>query len=162
MAYEIVGQKGNMFKLAFDHSKADVPSNALESLVLRSCHEASNERNIMYTVAQIGVAVFALDTGAQAAEVRDVFEYWLTGQQQLKFILPQPKQQARPNLPKPWQQGSLANFGAWVKSKGRLVEMIFSEAVTAAEMISENNSYFVCILDAMLAQQVPGASLQLW
>ncbi len=106
---------------------------------------------MMYTIAQIGVVVFALDTGAQAAEVRDVCEYWMIWQQ-LETMLLHPNQQSRPYSPKPGHQRSLANFDAWVKSKGGLVEMVFSKTVSAAEMKRESKSLsnFVCILDAML------------
>ena len=105
---------------------------------------------MMYTVAQIGVVVFALDTGAQAAEVRDVCEYWLAGQP-LKLGLPQTKRRIGPKSQHRRQQRSLAHFDAWVKSKGSLVEMVFSENVSAGARMRESRSYFVCSLDAMLA-----------
>jgi hypothetical protein len=119
----------------FGHSRPDVPNHALESLVLRRYHEASNECNMMYTIAQIGVVVFALDTGAQAAEVRDVCKYWLTGQSSNS------------------KSRQLANFDAWVRSKGGLVEMVFSKTVLASGQTIGNKSsgYYISILNAMLA-----------
>jgi hypothetical protein len=54
--------------VGFDKSRPDVPRNAIQSLVLRHYKQdlASSGRNVMYTIAQVGVVVFILDTGAQA------------------------------------------------------------------------------------------------
>jgi len=130
--------------VGFEKSRGNVPSNAMKSRVLRRYPTglASSERNMMYTIAQIGMVVFALDTGAQAVEVREVLKYWLTV---LELISPIPEQQSGP------KPGSLAKFDAWVKHKGGLVEMVFSETVPAADSTRKSKSYFVCILDAMLA-----------
>ena len=95
---------------------------------------------MMHTIAQIGLVVFALDTGAQAAEIRDVREYWLAN---------------HPSVPKASlrQQRSLANFDSWVRSKGDLVQRVFSKSLSPAHLTRENKNYFVRILDAMLSLQ---------
>jgi hypothetical protein len=89
----------------------------------------------MYTIAQIAIIVFALDTGTTAA-ICDVSDYWLTN---------------NPSLPNANQQSSLATFDAWVKCKGKLVEMVFDKACLDPVQHGEDESFFISILDAMLA-----------
>jgi hypothetical protein len=139
--------------IGFDKCRSDVPIRSKNSLVLRRYDGPSIQCNMMYTIAQIGVVVFALDTGAQAAEVQDVYEYWLTAELFLT-ITPKPERLSRRNLLNSRQRASLAKFDAWLKSKGRLVEKVFSETVSAAACglkTRKSKSYFVSILDAMLA-----------
>ena len=148
----IAVQDDSFCLIGFDKCRSDVPIRSKNSLVLRRYDGPSIQCNMMYTIAQIGVVVFALDTGAQAAEVQDVYAYWLTAELFLT-ITPKPERLSRRNLLNSRQRASLAKFDAWLKSKGRLVEKVFSETVSAACGLKtrKSKSYFVSILDAMLA-----------
>jgi tRNA A-37 threonylcarbamoyl transferase component Bud32 len=132
----IAVQDDSFCLIDFDNSRDDVSSNACQSRVLRRYKVASNKRNMMHTIAQIAVVVYALDTRANSAEVRDVREYWLSN------CLSEPKAKL---------QKSLAKFNAWLKCKGKLVENVFSETVPPPNQIRENKSYFVRVMDSMLA-----------
>eukprot|EP00291_Cryptomonas_curvata_P023470 CAMPEP_0172169808 /NCGR_PEP_ID=MMETSP1050-20130122/10912_1 /TAXON_ID=233186 /ORGANISM="Cryptomonas curvata, Strain CCAP979/52" /LENGTH=488 /DNA_ID=CAMNT_0012840909 /DNA_START=802 /DNA_END=2268 /DNA_ORIENTATION=+ len=122
----------------FDNSRSDVPSDARQSrILLRYPGLASPERNMMYTVGQIAMIVFALDTDTQAAELNDVRVHWLI---------------SNPSRPTSKQQRILARFDAWVKSKGKLMEIVFFKTALPPALggNSDDKSFFVRILNSML------------
>jgi hypothetical protein len=133
----IAVQADSFCLIDFDNSRIDVPSNSCQSKVLRCFAAASKERSMMHTVAQIGMVAFALDTGAKAAEVRAVRDYWLTDH-------------PHPAFPKAVQHSSLAKFDSWVRSKGNLVQKVFPKIPSLVHSTRQTKHYFVRILDAML------------
>jgi hypothetical protein len=134
-----IAVKDNAFCLIdFDNSRSDVPSDARQSrILLRYPGRASPERNMMYTIGQIAMVVFALDTNTQAAELNDVHNHWLI---------------SNPSIPTSKQRRNLARFDAWVKSKGTLMEIVFIKTALPPVLgdNSDDKGFFVNILNSML------------
>ena len=126
-----IAVQGESFCLIdFDMSRYEVASP--QSRVLnRFRRKNSKDSRMMYTVAQIALVVFELETSTSAQQVSNVRKYWLSDAK----------------IGKP----AIEPFEAWVKSKGKAVMDVFCEnAVDLDGPQCSSKDHFVRILHAIL------------
>ena len=89
----------------------------------------TSDASMLFTIAQIALVVFELDSDATPLEVSDVRKYWLADN---PFC----------------RKSKLDKFELWVKRKGKLVEEVFTDVPPAR--LPESRDDFMRIIHALL------------
>jgi hypothetical protein len=106
-------------------------SSRLVMLVPESTIDALKMKQMMLTVSQMAFVVFTMETLPESDALSEMNRYWLTDQ----------------NLAKPRSQ---AQLNIWAKSKGPMVEHLFSGEPSALDATQIDRDYFIRLLDAIL------------
>ena len=125
----MISVKGDSFCLIdFDMSSTSVSQPTAR--VLKHIDPVSSKPALMmFSIAQIALVVFQLDSNSTNVDVSDVRSFWLEENPQGK-------------------QWDLAIFEDWVKSKGPLVQAVFSDMPPAVSIVSKTN--FLRVIDALV------------
>jgi hypothetical protein len=131
-----IAVKGDSFCLIdFDLCSDDLLDSCILSrlvmLVPDSTIDALKMKQMMLTVSQMAFVVFTLETFPESDALSEMNRYWLTDQ----------------NLAKPRSQ---AQLNLWAKSKGPMVEHLFSGDPSALDATQIDRDYFIRLLDAIL------------
>ena len=115
----------------FDLARRAVPQLGSAKVLQPFMKKNTQSVRMMYTTAQIALVIFEVETHPSVKEMTDVVKYWM---------------QNHPKGTKP----DVSKFEVWTKSKGKLVEEVFSDSPPSLNGIDPGADYYFRILQAIL------------